>query len=563
VKTIFRRPFPIRPALAGIISAGVLLGVAELVGTQFRPTASPLVALGATFIDFTPTWLKNFAVETFGTADKAVLLGALAVSVAILSAVAGIMAYRRWRNGIAAVLLLAAVVGVSVITRAGATPADLLPTAAGTAAGLGALRVLVRRVPDDAGSPGGSAGSPSADAGSPSGSAGSPSDDVANQRIRAEAVSPFRSASEAASQRGARPEPHADRRSFLAAAALFAAVGAGTAVGSRVLGGVRDRVREFRQTLKLPAAASAADRLPAGVQSPVRGTVPFVTPNKDFYRIDTALAVPQVDAETWQLRVHGMVEEELTLTFQDLLDAQLDERHVTLTCVSNPVGGELAGNAKWLGYPLREVMDRVRPLPGADMVLSTSVDGFSASTPLEALRDGRDALLAIGMNGEPLPLEHGFPVRMVVPGLYGFVSATKWVVDLEVTRFADRTAYWTDRGWSATGPIKTASRIEVPRPFARVPAGRVAVGGTAWAQHRGITRVEVQVDDGPWREAELAAEASVDTWRQWSYSWDAEPGSHYLRVRAYDDDGLQTQERADPIPDGASGWHSLSVTVEG
>ena len=236
---------------------------------------------------------------------------------------------------------------------------------------------------------------------------------------------------------------------------------------------------------------------------------------------------------------------------------------MTLTCVSNAVGGELAGTAKWLGYPLARILERANPLPGADMVLSTSADGFSASTPLEVLLDGRDALLAVGMNGEPLPLEHGFPVRMVVPGLYGFVSATKWVVDLEVTRFQDQTAYWTDRGWSERAPIKAASRIESPRPFARVPAGEVSVGGSAWAQRRGIEKVEVQVDDGPWQQAVLAAEASVDTWRQWSFSWQAKPGPHYLRVRAYDaEDGRQTDERADPIPNGASGWHSISVTVE-
>jgi len=230
-------------------------------------------------------------------------------------------------------------------------------------------------------------------------------------------------------------------------------------------------------------------------------------------------------------------------------------------CVSNLVGGDLAGNAKWLGYPLRDLLARARPTAGADMVLSTSQDGFTASTPLEALTDDRDAILAIGMNGEPLPVAHGFPVRMVVPGLYGYVSATKWVVDLEVTRFADARGYWTDRGWSDHGPIKTASRIEVPRPDSALDAGRIAVGGTAWAQHRGITAVEIQVDDGAWVPAELATEASVDTWRQWSYLWDAKPGTHRLRVRASDPTGVQTETEAEPAPDGASGWHTITVTV--
>jgi hypothetical protein len=288
---------------------------------------------------------------------------------------------------------------------------------------------------------------------------------------------------------------------------------------------------------------------------------PWLTPAKDFYRIDTALSVPEIKAEEWELRVHGLVEEEVRLTFQDLLDADLIESHVTLTCVSNPVGGNLAGNAKWLGLPIREVLKRARPTAGADMVLSTSIDGFSASTPLEVLQDDRDAMLAIGMNGEPLPLEHGYPVRMVVPGLYGFVSATKWVVDLEVTRFADSKAYWTQRGWSERGPIKTMARVEVPKSFAVVKAGKVAIGGTAWAQTRGITKVEVQIDGGDWAEAVLSEEASVDTWRQWSFEWDATPGPHYIKVRATDGTGeVQTEQRADPVPDGASGWQSVMVT---
>ncbi len=217
--------------------------------------------------------------------------------------------------------------------------------------------------------------------------------------------------------------------------------------------------------------------MPADAQSPVAGVVDVVTSNRDFYRIDTAFTVPQVDPGSWRLRVHGLVDREVTMTFDDLLAADLVEAYVTLTCVSNTIGGDLAGNAKWLGLPVREVLAKAGPQAGADMVLSRSADGFTASTPIEALTDDRDALLAVGMNGDPLPAEHGFPVRMVVPGLYGYVSATKWVVDLEVTRFADAQAYWTARGWSAKGPIKTASRIEVPRTGASVPAGPVDVGG--------------------------------------------------------------------------------------
>jgi len=329
-----------------------------------------------------------------------------------------------------------------------------------------------------------------------------------------------------------------------------------------VAGTVTRAATAARAFVRLPAPVRPARPVPAGAQSPSPGVVDVVTANADFYRIDTALTPPQVDPSTWSLRVHGLVEREVTLTWDEVLASDLVEAYVTLTCVSNPVGGSLAGNARWLGLPIRTVLARAVPLPGADMVLSTSADGFTASTPLAVLTDDRDALLAVGMNGEPLPVAHGFPVRMVVPGLYGYVSATKWVTDLEVTRFADRAAYWTQRGWSERGPVRTSSRIEVPRHHATVPAGRVAVGGTAWAQHTGITGVEVQVNQGPWQPAELAAEISVDTWRQWSWTWDAEPGPYTLRVRATDATGT-VQDRAvrDVLPDGATGWHETSVRV--
>ena len=333
------------------------------------------------------------------------------------------------------------------------------------------------------------------------------------------------------------------------------------AIGS-ALGSVGRAASAARAAVVLPRAARPAPAVPAGAQSPTPGVVPFVTPNPDFYRIDTALVVPDVDPSSWTLRVHGLVEHEVTLTFAELLASNLVEADVTLTCVSNPVGGDLIGNARWLGLPIRDVLSRAAPDPSADMVLSTSIDGFTASTPLSVLTDGRDALLAVGMNGEPLPVAHGFPVRMVVPGLYGYVSATKWVVDLEVTRFADRTAYWTERGWSPRGPVKTSSRIEVPRPGTVVRPGPVAVGGTAWAQHRGITAVQVRVDDGPWTAVTLAAEDTVDTWRQWSWTWDATPGTHTLAVRATDAvDGVQTGTAADVVPDGATGWDTIDVTV--
>lgn len=506
-------------ALAGVVAAAVVLAVAELLGAFFTARATPLIALGSTFIDFTPSWLKDFAIATFGTNDKVALFVGMGVTIAVLACVMGVVAYRKWALGVLGVLFMGAVIVASVVTRAGVGAIDAVPSVVGTFAGLLALRFLINRLQ-------GLKAWPEAPAGDPA-------------------------------------RPATSRRRFFAAAGITAAAAGLAATGGRLLGAARSNILQARDALQLPSPAKAAPAVPAGVQSPVPGVAPWVTPNDDFYRIDTALSVPEIDVADWELRVHGMVEEEVRLTFQDLLDADLIESHVTLTCVSNPVGGNLAGNAKWLGLPLREVLKRAKPKDGADMVLSTSVDGFSASTPLEVLQDDRDAMLAIGMNDEPLPLEHGYPVRMVVPGLYGFVSATKWVVDLEVTRFADSTAYWTDRGWSERGPIKTMARVDVPKSFAKVPAGKVAVGGTAWAQTRGITKVEIQVDNEDWVEAELSTEASLVTWRQWSYQWDAAPGPHYIKVRATDGSGeVQTDQRADPVPDGASGWQSVMVTVE-
>ncbi|RYV52917.1 molybdopterin-dependent oxidoreductase [Pengzhenrongella frigida] len=518
-------------AVAGILAAATTLGVAQLMSALVSPDASPLVAVGGAFIDATPPWLKDFAVATFGTADKLVLLIGMGLVITALAALAGVLGRRRWWLGAALVVLLAGVGAAAAALRPGAGTLAPLPSIAGAAAGLYALRALLARIPEPA---------PSS---------------------RSTAASDSSAASDTSAASTTTPGGF-DRRSFLTAAVVTTAIAALAAVGGQLLSQATRTVQAARAAIRLPGAARPAAALAPGVEVDVVGVTSFVTPNDDFYRIDTALLVPQVDVESWSLRVHGLVEEEVVLSFQDLLDAELVESWVTLTCVSNEVGGTLAGNAKWLGLPVREVLARARPTADADMVLSTSSDGFTASTPLGALTDDRDSLLAIGMNGEPLPIEHGFPVRMMVPGLYGYVSATKWVVDLEVTRFADRRAYWTDRGWSAEGPIKTASRIEVPRPGASVSAGRVAVGGTAWAQHRGITRVEVRVDDGDWAPATLATEASVDTWRQWSYAWDATAGDHTLTVRATDGtDEVQTSQTAAPAPDGASGWHSVDVSV--
>lgn len=522
------------PMLAGILAAGLVLGVAELIGAFFSTRSAPLIALGSTFIDFTPAWLKDFAIDTFGTNDKLALFVGMAVTIVILAAILGYLAWRRWVLGVAGVLFMGAVMVAAVVSRAGASAVDAVPSVIGTLAGLAALRWMIRKL---------QAAQPQTDLGT--------NDDDAFSAGGSRPVGASTNARTSVSRRG-----------FFAAAGVTAVVAAATAAGGAVVSGIRNTVNVARERLSFPPPASPAMPVPAGVDVDLDGVDPWLTPNPDFYRIDTALQVPAIDVDTWELRIHGMVEEEIRINFQDLLDSELIERHITLTCVSNPVGGDLVGNAKWLGYPIRKLLERARPTAGADMVLSTSTDGFSASTPLPILQDERDAILAVAMNDEPLPLEHGYPVRLVVPGLYGYVSATKWVVDLEVTRFADATAYWTDRGWAEKGPIKTQSRVEVPRAFASVPAGTVRVGGTAWAQNSGIDRVEVQVDDGSWEEATLAAEYTVDTWRQWSHEVQLDAGSHRIRSRAYDPDGVQTEQRADTVPDGASGWHTVQFSAE-
>jgi hypothetical protein len=318
-----------------------------------------------------------------------------------------------------------------------------------------------------------------------------------------------------------------------------------------------------RSGLQLPAAGHPLGPIPADIAfSDIDGITSFTTPNAQFYRIDTALTVPQVPADTYALKIGGMVDRPLELNYQDLLDHELIESDITMTCVSNEVGGKLVGNARWLGVRLDELLDEAGIQEGADQIVGRSVDRYTCGFPVDVL-DGRDAMVALGMNGAPLPLEHGFPARLIVPGLYGYVSATKWLAEIRLTTFADFDHYWVDRGWAPQAPIKTQSRIDTPGPLDRIPAGPTVLAGVSWAQTRGIRKVEVRIDDGDWQEAELAAEMNDTTWRQWRFSWTATPGRHDLACRATDATGqTQTEERSRPIPDGASGWHSIVVLVD-
>jgi DMSO/TMAO reductase YedYZ molybdopterin-dependent catalytic subunit len=354
-----------------------------------------------------------------------------------------------------------------------------------------------------------------------------------------------------------------DRRWFLAATSLAAA-------WAVVGGGVGRRLRESHNVEAARARVAARlglrrPTVPAGVDTfdgEVAGVSPIVTPNRDFFRIDTRLLVPQVDPDDWSLRVTGMVDRELELSFDELLAIDRIDAFITLQCVSNEVGGDLVGNAWWSGVPLQQLLDRAGASPRASQIVGRSVDGWTAGFPTDVLADGRPCMVAIAMNGEPLPTRHGFPARLVIPGLYGYVSATKWLNEIELTTWEDFDGYWIDRGWAKEGPIKTQSRIDVPRSGSRIPAGATAVAGVAWAPTRSIDRVEVRVDDGPWRRARLSGALSEHTWVQWSDRWDATPGRHVLQVRATDGDGVtQTADKAPPEPSGATGYHTIEIDV--
>ena len=542
----------LRGAASGVAAAGLGVAVAELLAAATRPQAGPLVAVGGAVIDATPTPIKEFAVRELGTADKPVLLGTIALVLALFTVVVGMLARRRRRYAV----LGAAVFGIAGAAAAASRPAavayDVVPSLVGAAVAGAALLFLVRRAGGSSASRSAGASAPSAGPGA-SGSAGSDRPSAAG----------FASAPGAIAGSGSAPAGGpatlvaADRRAFLRAASLVAGgavlTGAGAGLVRRGRGGA---IAQAREAIELPAAADPARPLPAGAGPG------FVTANADFYRVDTALTVPRIDVDTWSLRVHGMVDREIELSFADLLERPLIERDITLNCVSNQVGGPYIGTARWLGVPLAPLLRELGIRAGADQVVARSAEGMTIGTPVETVLDGRDTMLCVGMNGEPLPLVHGFPVRMLTPGLYGYAGACKWLTELELTTFADFDAYWVRRGWGARGPVKTASRIDKPQPFARVATGPVTVAGVAWAQRRGIRSVEVRVDDGRWNTAELLPTASTDTWVQWRWTWTADPGPHTLTVRATDGTGaVQVEQRATPFPDGATGWHSITMTA--
>jgi DMSO/TMAO reductase YedYZ molybdopterin-dependent catalytic subunit len=493
--------------IAGLVGAAVALGAGELAAGLFEAVPSPLAAVGRAVVDWAPPVVKDVAIAVFGSGDK----GALAIGTAAIALVIG------WFSGVAgrrrrwiAVAVFAVFGSLGIIAGVGEPGAEawavVVATIVAVSAGLGALWLLLRM---------------------------------------------------------AEPAVPADGRAGDGARRRFLAVAAAGGVFALIAGMVGRRL--VASVPEIPDVTLGEPGDPVPPPGPdnafaVAGITPLVVPSGEFYRIDTALVIPRIDIGTWRLRVHGRVGQELSLSYEDLLERDLVERYVTLACVSNEVGGHLVGNASWLGVPLAEILDDAQADREGTQVVGRSVDGFTVGFPIEAAFDGRDAMVAVGMNGTALPARHGFPARLVVPGLYGYVSATKWLSDIEITGWDDFDAYWVPRGWAKEAPIKTQSRIDVPRSGAEVTAGSVTVAGVAWAPHRGVAGVEVRIDEGSWTGAEVAAPLSRDSWVQWRAVLEVPEGDHVIEVRATDGTGAtQTAQRTSPRPDGATGYHAVRV----
>ncbi|MEU6859291.1 molybdopterin-dependent oxidoreductase [Glycomyces sp. NPDC046736] len=488
-------------AAAGLVAALAGLAVGHLIAAFALPRAAPLSALSDAVIAVVPLSVSHWFIELVGTADKPLLITGIALGVA--AAGAGVGALWRTRPRLARSLIagFGLLGAAAAVTRPGLGAGAVVPSLVAAVVALASLTWWDRR-----------------------------------ERTRAEA----------------------GRRAFFGVLAGVAAAAVGASWWASRVGPAA--IEADREAVRLPEPDLPATEPGPVADFKVEGLTPYRVPNGEFYRIDTAITVPRVDVDTWSLRVHGMVDRELTFSFDDLLGRELIERDITLACVSNPVGGDLVGNARWLGVRLADLLAEAGPSAEADQLVSRSSDGWTAGSPTELVFDGRDAMIALGMNGEPLPVDHGWPARLVIPGLYGYVSATKWLTELELTTFDAYDAYWITRGWSTPRPIKTQSRIDTPRT--RAGSGEVVVAGVAWAQHRGISAVDLRVDDGEWHSCELSDAATGDTWRQWRYAWDATEGEHRLTVRATDGDGVeQTEVSQGVLPDGATGLHSVTVKV--
>jgi DMSO/TMAO reductase YedYZ molybdopterin-dependent catalytic subunit len=538
-------------ALSGLIAAATGLSAGELLSTFGDSFSSPVIGVGNRAVDLAPRPVKEFAISTFGTRDKEALLIGMAVAIAVFAATMGLLARKRPKAAVMGLAGFGVLGFAAAVTGRTSSITSGLPSLLAAAVAIAALLIV-----------GGSQRPHSTPLAGESTGLGVQPD--ALQDARQNARQNARQDDQQDDQQDAvwtRIESSlADRRRFLALGG-FAAAAIALGTSARVLtnqagAAARKAVRALplpRKTLPpIPVAAWVVELATAN---------PYITPNKDFYRIDTALVVPKVAVDSWTLTIAGMVDNPRTYTYEDILAMDLIEQDITLTCVSNEVGGILMGNARWLGIPLQTLLDDAGVNPAATQIMGTSVDGWSAGFPVAALKRSA-ALVAIGMNGEPLPFDHGYPARLVVPGIYGYASATKWLERIELTTLEKADGYWIPRGYSKQAPIKMGSRIDVPRGLSTVPAGRTAIAGVAWSQTVGIDRVEVRIDAGEWQKADLSEEVSIDTWRQWKLSWDAPTGQHEISVRCFDRNGrLQKEERVAPLPNGATGWHQIVVFV--
>ena len=508
-----------RDALSGAAAAGLALGVSELIAGLVRGLPSLIQGLGNWVIDVSPKPLKDFAIEVFGTSDKLVLLISIGVVTILLGAVVGVFARKRF------VLAVVAFIGFAVASAFAAArdpqismALAIIPAGAAAITGLGVLQWLYG--------------------------------------LGMSATQSTETASES--------ELGWSRRTFLiGTGAVFGLAAVSAATGRWLLDSAK-RAVAGRNEVVLPSPAEALPSVTPAADLQVDGLTPIIVPNDDFYRIDTAFAVPTIVLQDWALTVKGRVDRPYTITYADLLDMRMVERDVTLSCVSNRVGGGLVGNARWQGVPLSEILDRAGVRDDAEQLVGRSTDDFTVGFPVEAAFDGREALVAVGMNGEPLPFEHGFPARLVVAGLYGYVSATKWLTEIELTGWDDFDAYWIPRGWSKEAPIKTQSRIDTPSDAEPITTEPRIVAGVAWAPPRWISKVEVQLGEGQsWLEAELSEPLSVNSWVQWQIPWTPSVlGRNVIRCRASDGDGiLQDEMERPPAPNGATGWHTQPVLV--
>ena len=513
-------------ALFGVLATLVGVATGHFVASLLNPASSPVLAVGSQVIDLTPTPMKEWAIRQFGDKDKTILVGSVMAGVLVFAAIGGLVTLKRFRYGAGLLLVLVAVAGFTAMNRPAAELVDLLPTIATAITGVGALWFLDRTARP----------------------ATATSTDKPAEHPMEHLMPGADSMVKAPSRRG-----------VLVATGVLAVAAAVLGGAGRYIGKVRTKL----DNIALPAATDPAPAFPMGLDKQVPGITPFRIKNADFYRVDTRLDTPIIDQNDWTLTIDGDVDREITFTYDDIMAMDLIERDITLTCVSNSVGGKYVGGARWLGVRLQDLLDMAGVGTKADQIFATDYDGMTISTPLALATDGRDAMLAIGMNGEVLPREHGFPARIVIPGLYGFISATKWVTKLTLTTYDEKSSYWTQRDWATDAPIKISSRIDTPKPLQQVDKGEVVIGGVAWAQQNGgVAKVQVRVDGDAWQDAELGPTAGNDYWRQWFYKWDADSGSHTIAARVIDGNGNeQITARALPFPEGSSGIQELIVKV--